>query len=343
MLPRSPTPPNSASPVGSGAGSGGSNATADPNPRAPAETAPHPSLIILELELEHDMYNPLYPAPAEFLSRSGGGSPSSVMRSSASVGSGSGGGGTGSSSTPLAGNASGSDKTIKPNIITPPASAASVSSPSPGGTMRNGTNPSDDPRPILERVDEHGEPADGSSPETSRLSSSVTPRQSDSIDGQPGDMTQRGQLHMGGPGDTGEDESSWGPTAEQLLASTTSKSQPIRALERMRQAERTASQRRLAYLQRGGHPGGGAHRGSGRHPHRSGRLAYGGSGSLDVFSVLGQVNEQLSSANDLQTFLDVVVGIIKDLTQFHRVLIYQFDDSSNGQVIFFSAAIASCV
>ena len=33
------------------------------------------------------------------------------------------------------------------------------------------------------------------------------------------------------------------------------------------------------------------------------------------------------------SFLKVVVGVIKDLTQFHRVLVYQFDELWNGQVV----------
>ena len=54
---------------------------------------------------------------------------------------------------------------------------------------------------------------------------------------------------------------------------------------------------------------------------------------MDVFTVISQINEQLGAANDLETFLKVAVGVIKDLTQFHRVLIYQFDESFNGQVV----------
>ena len=53
---------------------------------------------------------------------------------------------------------------------------------------------------------------------------------------------------------------------------------------------------------------------------------------MDVFTVLSQVNEQLSKALDLTQLLETVVGIIKDLTQFHRVLVYQFDEAWNGQV-----------
>jgi hypothetical protein len=124
-----------------------------------------------------------------------------------------------------------------------------------------------------------------------------------------------------------EEEDESGPSLEQILASTTKKAQPIRALERMRQVERTAMKRaeQRAELRHRKH---GKIGGTGR----GGReLGYGGSGTLDVFAVLAQVNEQLSSASDLQTFLDVVVGIIKDLTQFHRVLIHQFDEAANGQ------------
>lgn len=53
---------------------------------------------------------------------------------------------------------------------------------------------------------------------------------------------------------------------------------------------------------------------------------------MDVFSVMAQINEQLGSANDMDTFLKIVVGVIKDLTQFHRVLVYQFDEMWNGKV-----------
>lgn len=54
---------------------------------------------------------------------------------------------------------------------------------------------------------------------------------------------------------------------------------------------------------------------------------------MDVFSVMAQVNEQFGQANDLDTFLNVVVGVFKDLTQFHRVLVYQFDELWNGKAV----------
>jgi light-regulated signal transduction histidine kinase (bacteriophytochrome) len=54
---------------------------------------------------------------------------------------------------------------------------------------------------------------------------------------------------------------------------------------------------------------------------------------MDVFAVLGQINEQLGGAPDLETFLKICVGVVQDLCRFHRVLLYQFDESYNGQVV----------
>ena len=55
-------------------------------------------------------------------------------------------------------------------------------------------------------------------------------------------------------------------------------------------------------------------------------------GTMDVFAVLAEVIEQLGNAPDLDSLLKTIVGVIKDLTQFHRVMVYQFDDQWNGQV-----------
>ncbi|KEP47962.1 putative phytochrome-like histidine kinase [Rhizoctonia solani 123E] len=105
----------------------------------------------------------------------------------------------------------------------------------------------------------------------------------------------------------GDDQ--WFPSPEDVVESTTSRSRPLRALERMRRVTR-----------------------DGHGPRRSGP-GTGGVGTMDVFAVLAQVNDQLGSAPDLESFLKVVVGVIKDLTQFHRVLVYQFDEQWNGQVV----------
>lgn len=119
----------------------------------------------------------------------------------------------------------------------------------------------------------------------------------------------------------------WMPTPEDILESTTSRAKPLLALERLRRISRapgpmnpnatavpdthSSSRRRN-----------GKKKGSG-----------GGVGMMDVFAVMAQINEQLGSAPDLESFLKVVVGVIQDLTQFHRVLVYQFDEAWNGQVV----------
>jgi hypothetical protein len=56
-------------------------------------------------------------------------------------------------------------------------------------------------------------------------------------------------------------------------------------------------------------------------------------GGIDIFQTLNQVQDQLAAAPDLQSFLKIVVGVIQDLTGYHRVMIYQFDESWNGQVV----------
>jgi hypothetical protein len=130
-----------------------------------------------------------------------------------------------------------------------------------------------------------------------------------------------------------EGDETWYPNAEDVLESTTSYSKPLRALERMRRMNRTEGSFRRSGPGSGisGSDGSGGSRRGGRGRARRGRQA--GIGTMDIFAVLAQVNDQLSSAPNLEAFLKVVVGVIKDLTQFHRVLVYQFDESWNGQVV----------
>lgn len=54
---------------------------------------------------------------------------------------------------------------------------------------------------------------------------------------------------------------------------------------------------------------------------------------MQVFDIMSQVQEQLASAPNLDIFLKVLIGIVKELTGFHRVMIYQFDSSWNGKVV----------
>ena len=66
---------------------------------------------------------------------------------------------------------------------------------------------------------------------------------------------------------------------------------------------------------------------------RSARKKRGEAAAMEVFNVMSQVQEQLANAPDLQTFLRVLVGVIKELTGFHRVMVYQFDHAWNGRVV----------
>jgi light-regulated signal transduction histidine kinase (bacteriophytochrome) len=86
------------------------------------------------------------------------------------------------------------------------------------------------------------------------------------------------------------------PTEEELMESTTSLSKPLRVLRHARK--------------------------------RRGEAA-----AMEVFNILSQIQEQLASAPDLPKFLKVLVGVVKELTGFHRVMIYQFDEAWNGKVV----------
>ena len=133
---------------------------------------------------------------------------------------------------------------------------------------------------------------------------------------------------------TSEGNNVWMPSAEDILESTTNHAKPLLALERIRKLSQVAPPSSAAdpctsALAAGG-PGtvSYAHTQRGKQRRKNGAV-----GMMDVFAVMSQVNEQLGAASDLDTFLKVVVGLIKDLTQFHRVLVYQFDENWNGQTV----------
>jgi light-regulated signal transduction histidine kinase (bacteriophytochrome) len=86
------------------------------------------------------------------------------------------------------------------------------------------------------------------------------------------------------------------PTIEQFSASTTVVSQPLRMRHSLRHCKDEAA-------------------------------------VVEVFSLLSQIQEQLGSISDLDTLLNTATGIIKDITGFHKVLIYQFDGMWNGRVV----------
>ncbi|CAL3969400.1 unnamed protein product [Diplocarpon coronariae] len=66
---------------------------------------------------------------------------------------------------------------------------------------------------------------------------------------------------------------------------------------------------------------------------RSARKRKGEAAAMEVFNIMSQVQEQLASAPNLDIFLKILVGVVKELTGFHRVMIYQFDHGFNGRVV----------
>lgn len=86
------------------------------------------------------------------------------------------------------------------------------------------------------------------------------------------------------------------PTAEEFAESTVTNSKPLRVLRKARK--------------------------------RRGEAA-----AMEVFNIMSQVQEQLANAPNLDKFLKVLVGVVKELTGFHRVMIYQFDQAWNGRVV----------
>lgn len=133
-------------------------------------------------------------------------------------------------------------------------------------------------------------------------------------------------------------EDNWKPSAEAIRASTTNHAKPLPALERLRRlTERGSSPYGPtspsilsgSFVPSSGPSSPRSTRSARRHASSSNNSV----GMMDVFAVMAQINEQLGAASDLETFLKVTVGVIKDLTQFHRVLVYQFDEAWNGQTV----------
>ncbi|KAH8665802.1 hypothetical protein BGZ60DRAFT_56168 [Tricladium varicosporioides] len=54
--------------------------------------------------------------------------------------------------------------------------------------------------------------------------------------------------------------------------------------------------------------------------------------SMDIFNAMTQAQEQLSNCTAVQQVYDTVVGLIAELTGFHRVMFYRFDEDQNGIV-----------
>lgn len=56
-------------------------------------------------------------------------------------------------------------------------------------------------------------------------------------------------------------------------------------------------------------------------------------GSMEVFNAMTQVQQQLAAATTVQSVLDMTVGLVSELTGFHRVMLYRFDSHKNGCVV----------
>jgi len=116
------------------------------------------------------------------------------------------------------------------------------------------------------------------------------------------------------------------PLAEEVAESTQSTSKPLKALARMRLSKRRTATGRTRRRTGAGGPGVSAGAGGplGGDPDHV---------ALDMFGLLSQANEQLAAQPDLQSFLKTTVSIVREITSFSRVMIYQFDEQWNGQVV----------
>lgn len=55
--------------------------------------------------------------------------------------------------------------------------------------------------------------------------------------------------------------------------------------------------------------------------------------TMEVVSVMSQIQEQLSRSANVQELLDAIVAITRQLTNFDRAMVYQFDEDYNGTVV----------
>ena len=57
------------------------------------------------------------------------------------------------------------------------------------------------------------------------------------------------------------------------------------------------------------------------------RRRVGASSAMEAFNVTTQILKQLNDAKDLPELLQMLISVVKSLSGFHRVLVYQFDQS----------------
>lgn len=55
--------------------------------------------------------------------------------------------------------------------------------------------------------------------------------------------------------------------------------------------------------------------------------------SVEVVSVATKIQKQFSAAKSVPQLLDSIVGVVKELSRFNRVMVYEFDQDFNGTVV----------
>lgn len=55
--------------------------------------------------------------------------------------------------------------------------------------------------------------------------------------------------------------------------------------------------------------------------------------TMEVVNAMSNIQQQLSSKDDIQELLDTIVGLVQDLAGFHRCMVYRFDAEHNGEVV----------
>ncbi|KAJ5556556.1 hypothetical protein N7494_000471 [Penicillium frequentans] len=66
---------------------------------------------------------------------------------------------------------------------------------------------------------------------------------------------------------------------------------------------------------------------------RNARRSNGEAAAMELFGALTQIQEQLGLADSFDSLPHAAASLVKDLTGFHKVMIYQFDPSWNGRIV----------
>ena len=66
---------------------------------------------------------------------------------------------------------------------------------------------------------------------------------------------------------------------------------------------------------------------------RAARLRRASLNVLDTVNAVADIQQQLGAVDSVQELLELVTVMVRELTQFHRVMLYQFDKGANGTVV----------